>query len=218
MKLLTTLTILTLACGSAFGAVLYEQSFEDTSWTGDQYQDTGDAAFDHDLVNNTDEAWVDVPGADATYLTTGGVGLTDGDYVGVTNYTGGGIGSYPDGLQGYQFSDTDGTMVLTFDSFAGATHCSFWVFVLNDGYEAADNVTITYGTHEFMNAGEPELEAMVGSWHYFGGPIDGSGQLVISVTTNGGSEGIVLDHVLIANDGTIANEDASWGQVKNLFK
>jgi len=218
MKLLTILSILTLACGSAMGAILYEQSFEDESWTGNRYTDTGDAAVDHDLVNNPDESWVDVPGADATYLTTGGVGLTDGDYVGVTSYTGGGIGSYPDGVQGYQFSDTDGTMLLTFDFQAGATHCSFWIYVLDDGYEVGDNVTISYGTHEFLNIGEPDLEAMAGSWHYFGGSIDGTGQLVISVTTNGSYEGIVLDHVIIADDGTIANEDATWGQVKNLFK
>ena len=50
-----------------------------------------------------------VTGSDLTYsaeyISTGGSGMTDGDYFGVSDYTGT-VGSYTDGAQGYLMSDT----------------------------------------------------------------------------------------------------------------
>ena len=41
-------------------------------------------------------------------------GLTDGDFVGVSSFTGT-VGSYADGSQGYQMGDVDGIMVVEFN-------------------------------------------------------------------------------------------------------
>ena len=49
------------------------------------------------------------------YRSTGGVGLTDGDYFGTANYTGT-VGNYTDGTQGYQMGDVDGSTTLILDS------------------------------------------------------------------------------------------------------
>ena len=65
----------------------------------------------------------DLPYA-ASYISTGGVGLTDGDYFGVTDYTGT-VGAFTDGSQGYQMSDTDGITQLTFEGItAPYTACA----------------------------------------------------------------------------------------------
>jgi len=222
MKLLTTLTVLTLACGSAFGAVLLSESFEGYTAYSGYYIDTGDETLDHDLVNNVDQPIVDLDYADAWYYNTrDDVGLTDGDYCGVTNYAGT-VGSWVDGAQGYQMSDTDGAMTLTFDVVSGATHCSFWVFIQETGWETspADVIKITYGSTVFLDTTGQDIDDLLieGAWMYFGGPIDGSGQLTFYFDSNSGSEAMFIDNVLIADTGAIANEDATWGQVKNLFK
>ena len=49
------------------------------------------------------------------YRSTGGVGLTDGDFFGTANYTGT-VGNYTDGAQGYQMGDVDGSTTLILDS------------------------------------------------------------------------------------------------------
>jgi hypothetical protein len=111
---------------------------------GAKYFDTGDSALDHQLVNNVGEAMVEwvASGAEmgftAWYVNTrNDVGLVDGDYVGVTNYTAGGVGSYPDGVQGYQMSDCDGLMRVDFDTVTGSGgwNLSLDLFVAETGYE-----------------------------------------------------------------------------------
>jgi hypothetical protein len=222
MKLMTTLAILTFACGSAFGAVLVAESFEGYAVYSGYYTDTGDPAVDHDLVNNTDQPLVDIDTADAWYFNTrDDVGLTDGDYCGVTDYAGT-VGSWVDGSQGYQMSDTDGAMTLTFDHVPGATHCSFWLFIQETGWETspADAIVITYGTTVFLDTTGQDIDdlGIEGMWMYFFAPIDGSGQLTFTLDSNSGSEAMFIDHVLIADDSTIPNEDATWGEVKTLFR
>ena len=71
--------------GTATADLLWFTSFEDTNDLGGKYYDTGDSAVDHWLSNNPGEAAVNGDGFSAWYGSTGGVGLTDGDYVGVTN-------------------------------------------------------------------------------------------------------------------------------------
>ena len=54
-------------------------------------------------------------GFDASFEFTGSTtGLTDGDFVGVTDFAGT-VGSYADGSRGYQMSDVDGMMAVEFD-------------------------------------------------------------------------------------------------------
>lgn len=97
--------------------IIATTSFENETVAA-QYIDTGDASVDHDLINNSGQSPVDSTvitelGYDASYVNSrGSIGLTDGDFVGVTSFTGT-VGSFTDGSQGYQMSDMDGRMVLS---------------------------------------------------------------------------------------------------------
>ena len=190
--------LVSLAAGTASAEILYSQSFEDESWLGGKYFDTGDSAVDHALVNNVGEAAVNVDGLSAWYTAFDppGVGLTDGDYVGVTNYTGGGVGSYPDGNQGYQMSDTDGIMSLISDEYAGATNVSLSIFIADTGYESADSVTITMGGVELFNTSGDDLELVSGTWIEINAAVSG-GSLDISFASNSGSEALFIDAIVI---------------------
>ena len=75
---------------------------------------------------------------------TRSTGLVDGDYVGVTNYTGG-TGGFYEGDQAYQMSDTDGIMTLTSDVYDSANFVTLAIFLADTGYEDADWVTISMG-------------------------------------------------------------------------
>ena len=120
--------------GTATADLLWSTSFEDTNDLGDKYYDYGDAAVDHWLTNNEGQAAVNGDGFSAWYGSTGGVGLTDGDYVGVTTYMPGGNSSYDGDQQGYQISDTDGIFELHFDGYEGsASMVSLAIFVLIQG-------------------------------------------------------------------------------------
>ncbi len=122
MKKITLLAALFISATSM--AQLAGTSFEEPGVFSIQYVDTGDANVAHDLVNNTDEPFVDFAasgaemGYDARYepYDTPEVGLTDGDFVGVTDFTPSGDVTYTDGTQGYQISDVDGNFILEFDT------------------------------------------------------------------------------------------------------
>ncbi|NIW50253.1 MAG: hypothetical protein GWN30_37420, partial [Gammaproteobacteria bacterium] len=93
-------------------------SFEEPS-TGSQYIDSGDSSTDHPLVNNPGQMTVNFTstggeiGFSAFYFNSrDDVGLTDGDYFGVTDYTGQ-VGSYTSGSQGYEMTDADGAIRLS---------------------------------------------------------------------------------------------------------
>ena len=131
------------------GNLLYT-SFEEPL-TGGIYTDTGDPLTDHQLFNNEGQASVEWTASGAEmgftawyYNTRDGVGLTDGDYVGVTNYTGGGVGEYPDGIQGYELSDCDGMMLVQFDTAtaSGDWNVSLDIFIGSTGWEAEDLILV----------------------------------------------------------------------------
>ena len=100
--------------------VLAYTSFEEPL-LGTKYYDLGDPSEDHQLVNNEGEMnveWVASGpeiGFTAWYENTrDGGGLTDGDYCGVSDYSGT-VGSYPDGTNGYENGlITDGLMRVIF--------------------------------------------------------------------------------------------------------
>ena len=106
-------TLSSLFTASCMADMLYSQSFEEESMLGTQYFDMGNAGIDHWLTNNVGQAAVNGNGFNAWYSSTGGVGLTDGDYVGVTKNASVTGGMY-DGNNAYQMSDTDGVMDLYF--------------------------------------------------------------------------------------------------------
>ena len=82
-----------------------------------------------------------VTGSDLTYsaeyISTGGSGMTDGDYFGVSDYTGT-VGSYTDGSQGYQMSDTDGIAQLMTGSVSDADSVSVDLYIESTGWESTD--------------------------------------------------------------------------------
>lgn len=109
------------------GAVSFAQiagtSFEEPEAFPGKYTDTGDPNIAHDLINNSGEPLVDFTatgtelGFDASYVPydTPDVGLTDGDFVGVTDFTPSPTVLFTDGDKGYQMNDIDGNMIVEFD-------------------------------------------------------------------------------------------------------
>ena len=184
----------------AMGDILYTMGFENSDWLGERYTDTGDAAVAHDLVNNEGQAWVDVEGMNAGYIPfePAGVGLTDGDYVGVTTY---GPGGY-EGDQSYQMSDTDGIMTLTSDVFAGADYVSLFLYLADTGYEDTDWMTVTMGGIEIYSLGGTgdggvAMEEASGVWFNVSAMVSGGGALEISFASNSGSEAVYIDAITI---------------------
>ncbi len=209
MKILLVATLFTsFIAGSVTADILYEQGFEDTSWLGGKYFDYSGETGDHWLTNNTGESWVNGPGFSAW---ADGDGLADGDYIGVTDYTGGGLGSWYEGSQGYQISDTDGDFELHFDGYEGyADTVSLAVFIADTGYEAADNFSIHWGADPVNgtlfdldgNGGDgngSDLEDASGVWMFLEFDVSGlgAGHLHLSVANNSGSEIIFIDAVTI---------------------
>ncbi len=130
--------------------VIAYTSFEEPS-LGGQYVDTGDASVDHELVNNDGQAMVawTASGAEMGFSawywnTRDDVGLTDGDWVGTTDYSGN-VGEYPDGTQGYELSDCDGAMELRLDTVttSGSWNIAMDVFVVETGWESEDSIVIS---------------------------------------------------------------------------
>ena len=185
---------------------------------GEKYFDTEDAAFDHQLYNNVGEAMVEwVPdgaemGFTAWYINTrDDVGLTDGDYVGVTTYTGGGVGSYPDGAQGYQLSDCDGKMLVEFDTVTGSGgwNLSMYLFVAATGWEDTDVIVVDI----LVDGGVvlPILDTtgldiddldIEGVWLSLLQDLTGytEATLRVSLDSNSGSEAIYMDDVVFSSN------------------
>ncbi len=191
-----------LAAGTTSAEILYSQSFEDTSYLGGKYYDTGDASLFHWLTNNAGEAAVNGAGFNAWYspFDSPGVGLTDGDYVGVTNYTGNTGGMY-EGLAAYQMSDTDGVMGLDIDDFGAGVNVSFAIFLNSTGYEDTDYLTISYGNDVLLQLGDGAdggvaMETAAGTWMFIEA-FDVSGNLSIEFASNSGTEAVFIDDINI---------------------
>ena len=152
-------------------------------------------------------------GYTASYISTGGSGLTDGDYFGVTNYAST-VGAFTDGDQGYQMSDTDGIVQLMSDSVDNADHVSLDLFVASTGWETSDHITISWvGTTTtvlFDTAGydiDTDFPAYEGVWTTIAGEVDGTGYLVVEFSSNSGSEAIFLDNIVVKSDGLDVDDD-----------
>lgn len=124
MKKITLLIVLliTATSFSQIASTSFEEEVIEVGVNDEKYFDTGDPNVAHDLVNNALQTPVDQSGGtelgvDARYepYDTPDVGLTDGDFVGVTNFTPGAEVLFTDGIQGYQISDADGNFILEFD-------------------------------------------------------------------------------------------------------
>ncbi len=200
--------IVTMFGGSTQADVVLAFTSFENDMTGNKYFDTGDPSVDHDLVNNAGEANVDSTtlidlGFDARYVNTrNDVGLTDGDFVGATSFTGT-VGSFTDGTQGYQMSDTDGRMDLFFDavniSGQGNVTVELDYFLQNTGYESTDSIRIYVdvdGTQtDLLNLSGDAMENF-GAWNTLVTTVSGSTAFLgVEFDSNSGSEAVYLDRV-----------------------
>ncbi|PCI10106.1 hypothetical protein COB72_04250 [bacterium] len=200
--------------GTASAGVIASTSFEN-AFVGDRYVDTGDASVDHDLINNAGQSVVDFladgteMGYDAYYRNTrGGVGLTDGDFVGATNFAGT-VGAFTDGVQGYEMQDADGTMGMSFDTvnYVGAWNLSFDLYIQTTGWESDDSIhiwaVVDGGTSvDILNTiGSDVNDLMIeGSWLNMNLDLSAytEATLYVELESNSGSEAIYLDNVVFA--------------------
>ena len=188
----------------ANGDVLFVQSFENPDDLGDKYFDLTEdgGSFDHDLINNDGQSAVNGVGFSARFLTNGGSGPTDGDFVGVTSYTGGGSpGGFTDGVQGYQMSDTDGIMVLTLAAVDGADSVSIDYWLNPSGYETSnpeDYLIISAGDQTGIDTRGSDIDDLEieGEWRTltFTGLTDS--EVVISFASNSASETLMIDNIV----------------------
>lgn len=208
------------AAASAGGQVIAFTSFEN-AFVGDQYVDTGDASMDHDLINNAGQSDVDFLadgveiGFDSFYFNSrNDVGLTDGDFVGATNFTGT-VGAFTDGVQGFELQDADGTMRTTFDTVTsplGAPNSRvdfewslcFDFFVQETGWESDDRIRIWVdadGTEiDIINTMGSDIDDLGIEDRWITGFLDLTGYanitLMVELESNSGSESLYLDNIV----------------------
>ena len=147
-------------------------------------------------------------GYSASYVSTGGVGLTDGDYFGVTDYAST-VGAFTDGSQGYQMSDTDGIAQLVFDVVSDADSVSMDIFIQSTGWESADYVTVSYetatGSTYLLDTNgydiDTDFSAMEGVWTTISADVSGAGSIAVQFASNSGSEAIYIDNVVVTSNG-----------------
>ena len=185
----------TFALGSTvLGTVIQSESFENYTVGSGAFTDADTTSHwlsnydDHTVVGDNWTVW---------FEDTGGSGFSDGDYFGVSNYTGGGIGAYTDGVQGYQMGDTDGLVIMTFEAVAGATGVSLDLFVRSTGWENTDLISISFGGTSLIDTTGADIDNdyadLEGAWTSLSA--EGSGELVISFASNSSSETIAIDNI-----------------------
>ena len=217
-------------------AIIASQSFELEPAPGGQYIDTGEASVDHDLVNNPNQPIIDSTAAsagtlgfDASYQNTrNSIGLTDGDFAGVTNFTGQ-VGSFTNGSQGYQFNDTDGRHTLTFDSvdisnFQNVT-VSLDYFINSTTWESNDVITIIVntdvGSFEILDTTESDVDDLNIEGAFTTGIANipdaaTTAQLIVSLDSNANDENLYIDNLLVEGD-EITGGDAFDLQITEIW-
>lgn len=178
----------------SLGGVIQIESFENYSVGSGAFVDEN---TDSHFLQNYEDHTINGDNWNVYFESTGGSGFSDGDYFGVTNYTGGGIGAYTDGIQGYQMSDTDGEVTMTFDAVDGATGVRLDLFVRSTGWEDSDLIDITFGGVALLDTTGADINNdfsyLEGVWTTL--ELAGSGQLVIKFASNSSNESIALDNI-----------------------
>ena len=228
-NLVLTATASDVGSGSSgSGTLIAYTSFEEPG-TGSKYTDTLGSGTSHTLVNNSGEAPVNYTatggelGFSSYYTSTGGEGLTDGDYVGVTAYTPVYGGSFTDGSQGFEMQDTDGIMATTLDAadISGYTTvtASADLFVKADAWETADAiriwVTVDGGTEiDLINTTGRDIDdlGIEGSWMTVTADLSGytTATFHVSLEANAANETIWVDNIQFIGDatgGSVSNAD-----------
>jgi hypothetical protein len=202
-----------VSAGASAGVVAYS-SFEELAAISGQYVDTLDPLTDHALLDNVDQPFVNYGGGaelgfSSFYTNTrDGVGLSDGDFIGVTDFTGT-VGAYTDGLNGFQLSDTDGMVTVTMQgvdlSGLSSAAVSMDLFVQSTGYEADDRVRawveVDGGVElDLFSLAGDDLESpdVSGQWLSLSLDLTGytSAVLRFELDSNSGSEAIFVDNIV----------------------
>lgn len=202
------------AGGASAGVVAFSSFEEPDVFGGVQYVDTLDPLTDHALLSNDGEPVVNYAGGaelgfSSFYTNTrDGVGLSDGDFVGVTDFTGT-VGAYTDGLNGFQISDADGLMTVTMDTVdvTGLNAAlSIDLFVQDTGYEDGDRARVWVEVDGgemidlFAVAGDDlETSAATGSWLTLNLDLSAytTATLRFELDSNSGSEAIYVDNLVV---------------------
>lgn len=187
-------------------------SFEEAPAINTEYTDLLDAGSDHELQTNAGEPIVRFTGTNelgfkSTYVNSrSDVGLTDGDFVGVTNYSGT-VGNYTDGTQGFQFSDPDGRLILTLDTVNISQNPSAFLsmdYFLNEtGWETNDSIKIWVDTNTgplvLIDSIGTDIDSLniEGAWTTLTAELSGRGwaTLKIELDSNSSVESLFIDNI-----------------------
>jgi len=191
-------------------------SFEDAA-TGGQYTDTLDPLTDHALINNAGESPVnftpsggsDTLGFSSVYENTrDSSGLSEGDFVGVTDFTGT-VGSFTDGTRGFQIGDPDGKMITTTSEMdiSSIISVTFTIdhFVEETGWETDDVLQIGYildgGTNYLLDTTGSDIDdlGIEGSWDTLSSDFI-SGEtfsIFFAVDSNSSNEAVYFDNIVV---------------------
>ncbi|MEM8962212.1 MAG: IPTL-CTERM sorting domain-containing protein [Acidobacteriota bacterium] len=206
--------ILLAAPALAGPMVIAETSFEEPTPAA-QYVDTGDPMVDHALLNNAGQTPVNYTsiggelGFTSFYFNTrNSTGLTDGDFVGPTAFTGD-VGAFTDGTQGFQIQDADGKMTVTLDTvdLTGFTSPSVSLdyFVVSTNWESDDLariwVEIDGGTEiDILNTTGSDIDDLMieGSWELGTANLTGAtmATLRFELDSNAAAESIYIDNIM----------------------
>lgn len=200
----------------------FEEPMVGVSLDADYTRPEEDADRNGVLPNNPGERHVmhvatgtgvdDEIGFKTEYFRNGGGGFTS-EQIGVTQKTLD-VGSYPDGIQGYQMEDIDGQLRLSFDRVevpAGITDSGVQVqvFFRSTGYESGDTIDIyaqiekdggVTETIDLLILSGDDIEAIVDRWNVIdSGYLEGieAYTLIIDVAIDSGNEEIYFDQMLV---------------------
>ena len=204
----------TVVSGCSSQSVVAYTSFEDPFTIASvKYTDTGSDSVSRYLWNNANEPHIAHNQTNGTemgftlyYTSTGGVGLTDGDYFGTINYTGT-VGNFTDGNNGYQMSDVDGIATLALDDIT-AEVMTFDFFLQDTGYETSnpvDYLVIRFvGANsdiEIINTTGYDIDTDNSSWLDTWTTMTvmigaaGHGHLEVEFSSNSAMEALYLDNI-----------------------
>ncbi|WP_425072298.1 ExeM/NucH family extracellular endonuclease [Sagittula sp. S175] len=152
-------------------------------------------------------------GYDLTWVNTrGDVGLSDGDYIGVQSFTGD-VGSFSDGVQGYELSDSDGLLRLSFDAMdltaIGELTFSIDAFLNSTGYESDDLLKIYIATDQgdvtLIDTTGQDIDdlGIEGTWMTLAATVGAdvnTAQLIVEFDSNAASEALYVDNIFITSD------------------
>lgn len=201
-----------------FGQEITHTSFEEPEvlYSDSEYLDIGNPAENHTLQNNSEQPIVNYESVGGElgfqsyyYNTRNGVGLTDGDYVGVTNNVDD-VGTFSDGSQGFVISDADGYMVTTLDTVDISAYNSVLVildyFLVETGWENNDILRIWLvldGTIELdlINTEGTDIDSLAieGSWMSISQRVTGYNKLNVKfgLDCNAETEALYIDNIHI---------------------